>query len=194
MGKLTKPAAALLTAALGLALLTGCEGAQAAAQPTESPAESAASQTAEAAQPTLAPVDSSVASSEILSEPVFYTQAGLTETLDQVVAFAADTAGGSLKTMIAAGQLVSYAASCGEVPDALTTDAAAWAEGLDANQKELLQLNWPAVRDAANSIAEDPEGQAELLATAGVTTDFTAMDLETVPDFLTALDGTFAEK
>lgn len=193
MGKLTKPAAALLAAALGLALLTGCEGAAAASQPAGSAAESTSSQTAEAAEPTLAPVDSTVASSEILSEPVFYTQAGLTETLDQVVAFAADTAGGSLKTMIAAGQLVSFAADCEGVPDTLAEDAAAWADGLDADQKELLALNWPGVRDAAKSIAEDPEGQAELLATAGVTTDFTAMDLETVPDFLTALDGALAQ-
>ena len=189
MGKLTKPAAALLAAALGLALFTGCGSTPAESQP----AESAASQTAEAAEPTLAPVDSTVASSETLSAPVFYTQAGLTETLDQVVAFAADTAGGSLKTMIAAGQLVTFAADCAEVPDTLAEDAKACADGLDADQKELLALNWPAVRDAAQSIAEDPEGQAELLATAGVTTDFTAMDLETVPDFLTALDGALAQ-
>ena len=105
--------------------------------------------------------------------------------LDGLVDFGADTAGGSLKTARAAAILVEYL-SASDFGDG-TADA--WRAGLSGNAQERLALNWPGILAEAQAICADPAAQADELASAGVETDFPAMELGGVPDKLTALDA-----
>lgn len=104
--------------------------------------------------------------------------------LDGFVCYGADTAGGSLKSAQAAAVLVEYL-SCADISAATVTD---WQGGLDAQQQELLVLNWDSILYSARQICEDPADASGLLETAGVTTDFCAIDLSAVPRRLDALD------
>ena len=111
------------------------------------------------------------------------------EVLDGFVSYGADTAGGSLKSARAAAALVVYLRD-----DDITADTAAdWRTGLSAEQEALLELNWPGILANAKAICEDPAGQADLLASAGVDTDFAAMELGDVPGKLNVLDGVLGE-
>lgn len=154
----------LLTAAL----LAGCASA-----PADSLAPSAAPDTARSeAAPTEAP-----SAPEATAEQ----QA----ILEQLVDFGADTAGGSLKTACAAAALVEYLSTSTLEADTMTD----WRAGLTADKQELLALNWPDILFRAQAICTDPAAEADLLASAGVTTDFTALQLDAVPDRLAAADA-----
>ena len=63
-----------------------------------------------------------------------------------------------------------------------------WQGGLDAQQQELLVLNWDSILYNARQICEDPADGSGLLEAAGVTTDFGTIDLSAVPQRLDALD------
>lgn len=112
------------------------------------------------------------------------------EVLDGFISYGADTAGGSLKSARAAAALVVYLRD-GDIP----ADAAAdWRTGLSEEQEALLVLNWPDILANAKAICTDPAGQADLLASAGVDTDFTEMELDGVPEKLDVLDGVLGAK
>lgn len=110
--------------------------------------------------------------------------------LDGFVDFAADTAGGSLKSARAAAVLVEYLSS-DDIDAATATD---WMADLTQDQHDLLDTNWAGILDNAQNIAADPASQADLLASAGVTTDFTSMVLAAVPDKLVTLNTVFTGK
>ena len=110
--------------------------------------------------------------------------------LDGFVDFAADTAGGSLKSARAAAVLVEYL-SCADI-DAST--AADWMTDLTQDQRDLLDINWAGILANAQNIAADPASQTGLLSSAGVTTDFTGMVLTGVPDKLVILNTVFTGK
>ena len=110
--------------------------------------------------------------------------------LDGFVDFAADTAGGSLKSARAAAVLVEYL-SCADI-DAST--AADWMTDLTQDQRDLLDINWTGILANAQNIAADPASQTGLLSSAGVTTDFTGMVLTGVPDKLVILNTVFTGK
>lgn len=112
--------------------------------------------------------------------------------LDNCVSYETGTAGGSLKTAKAAADLVALLAR--DAPADLRGEADAWRQGLDAGREETLQANWPAISLQARAIADDPAGCADLLATAGVTTDFTAMDLGGIGSCMDTLDDAFAPR
>ena len=105
--------------------------------------------------------------------------------LDGLVDFGADTAGCSLKTARAAAVLVEYL-SASEFEDG-TADT--WRAGLSGDAQERLALNWPGILAEAQAICADPAACADELASAGVETDFPGMELDGVPDKLTALDA-----
>lgn len=159
----------LLTAAL----LAGCASA-----PADSLAPSAAPDTARSeAAPTEAPSAPEATPANTIAEQ----QA----ILEQLVDFGADTAGGSLKTACAAAALVEYLSTSTREADIMTD----WRAGLTADKQELLALNWPDILFRAQAICTDPAAEADLLASAGVTTDFTALQLDAVPDRLAAADA-----
>lgn len=110
--------------------------------------------------------------------------------LDGFVDFAADTAGGSLKSARAAAVLVEYL-SCADI-DAST--AADWMTDLTQDQRDLLDINWTGILANAQNIAADPASQTGLLSSAGVTTDFTGMVLTGVLDKLVILNTVFTGK
>lgn len=110
--------------------------------------------------------------------------------LDGFVNFAADTAGGSLKSARAAAVLVEYL-SYADIDAATATD---WMASLTQDQHDLLDTNWAGILDNAQNIAADPASQADLLSSAGVTTDFEGMVLTEVPDKLVTLNTVITGK
>lgn len=111
----------------------------------------------------------------------------LTVVLNGCIAYEVDSAGGSLKTAIAAADLVVFLAG-DFVPDDLPGETAAWQDGLEAEDQATMDANWPKVYSCAQDICEDPAAQQGLLDDAGVTTDFGAMDLTEVPEQLDAMN------
>lgn len=150
----------------GCLLLAGCAGA-----PAASTAETAA--TTETAAPTTVP-------------GAVKTQR-LTVVLNGCIAYEVDSAGGSLKTAIAAADLVVFLAG-DSVPEDLTGETQVWQDALSSDDQATMDANWPGVYTCAQGICEDPSAQQGLLDDAGVTADFAAMDLTEVPDQLDAMN------
>ena len=166
---------ACLTAAALCLSLCACMASGASSVPASS---------SEVVESTAAPTENPSAS----AVPDTTLSVSLTEALNGTVAFAADTAGGSLKTAQASAALVQVLAAEG-VPAGLTEGAADWKATLTAEQLTLLSLNWQGVSQLSRDIAADPASQQGLLDTAGVETDFTAMDLSGISAAMDSLDA-----
>ena len=103
--------------------------------------------------------------------------------LNGCIAYEVDSAGGSLKTAIAAADLVVFLAG-DLVPEDLPGETRTWQQGLSADDQATMDANWPGVYCCAQDICADPAAQQGLLDDAGVTTDFSTMDLTDVPEQL----------
>lgn len=152
----------------GCVLLAGCAGV-----PGTSAAQTATAESAPASVP--------AATAETSGK-------SLTVVLNGCIAYEVDSAGGSLKTAIAAADLVVYLAS-EDVPADLGGETAAWQQSLDESSQATLDANWPGVYACAEGICEDLDSQQGLLDDAGVTTDFAAMDLTDVPEQLDVMNA-----
>ena len=179
-----------LAALLCLLLLAACRGAAGPAA-VQLPADPPAG-TAEAASPQSAPADTVPETTATPESAPLCTDAGLTLALDGCLAYEADSAGGSLKTAIAADGLVRCLACYGGSEADLTACAVSWHDGLDAEEQALLALNWPGVRGTARSITDGDEAVQGLLADAGVDGDYTGVDLPAAADGMDALDAVLA--
>lgn len=179
-----------LAALLCLLLLAACRGAAGPAA-VQLPADPPAG-TAEAAAPQSAPADTVPETTATPESAPLCTDAGLTLALDGCLAYEADSAGGSLKTAIAADGLVRCLACYGGSEADLTACAVSWHDGLDAEEQALLALNWPGVRGTARSITDGDEAVQGLLADAGVDGDYTGVDLPAAADGMDALDAVLA--
>lgn len=177
--------AAVAALSLSAALLAGCASSSSssmASSTATSEAGSASSATSEAGS-------SSAAAASDAAAPG-YDSAKVTALLDKTISYEADTAGGSLHAASAAADLVSYLSANGaDNSDKLVADAQTWMNGLSDEKKAVLKMNWPTIRDTAKSIATDAAGQADMLDSAGVTTDFTKMDLSKVTAAVESLDS-----
>lgn len=152
----------------GCVLLAGCAG-----MPETSAAQTATAESAPASVP--------AATAETSGK-------SLTVVLNGCIAYEVDSAGGSLKTAIAAADLVVYLAE-EDVPADLGGETAAWQQSLDADSQATLDANWPGVYACAEGICQDLDSQQGLLDDAGVTTDFAAMDLTDVPEQLDVMNA-----
>lgn len=152
----------------GCVLLAGCAGV-----PGTSAAQTATAESAPASVP--------AATAETSGK-------SLTVVLNGCIAYEVDSAGGSLKTAIAAADLVVYLAE-EDVPADLGGETAAWQDSLDADSQATLDANWPGVYACAEGICQDLDSQQGLLDDAGVTTDFAAMDLTDVPEQLDVMNA-----
>lgn len=152
----------------GCVLLAGCAGV-----PGTSAAQTATAESAPASVP--------AATAETSGK-------SLTVVLNGCIAYEVDSAGGSLKTAIAAADLVVYLAE-EDVPADLGGETAAWQDSLDADSQATLDANWPGVYACAEGICQDLDSQQGLLDDAGVTTDFSAMDLTDVPEQLDVMNA-----
>lgn len=152
----------------GCVLLAGCAG-----MPGSSAAQTATAESAPASVP--------AATAETSGK-------SLTVVLNGCIAYEVDSAGGSLKTAIAAADLVVYLAG-EDVPADLGGETAAWQQSLDENSQATLDANWPGVYACAEGICQDLDSQQGLLDDAGVTTDFAAMDLTDVPEQLDVMNA-----
>ena len=180
-----------LAALLCLLLLAACRGAAGPAA-VQLPADPPAG-TAEAAAPQSAPADAVPETTTATPETAPpCADAGLALALDGCLAYEADSAGGSLKTAIAADGLVRCLACYGGSEADLTACAVRWHDGLDAEEQALLALNWPGVRGIARSITDGDEAVQGLLADAGVDGDYTGVDLPAAADGMDALDAVLA--
>ena len=152
----------------GCVLLAGCAG-----MPETSAAQTATAESAPASVP--------AATAETSGK-------SLTVVLNGCIAYEVDSAGGSLKTAIAAADLVVYLAE-EDVPADLGGETAAWQQSLDTDSQATLDANWPGVYACAEGICQDLDSQQGLLDDAGVTTDFSAMDLTEVPEQLDVMNA-----
>lgn len=152
----------------GCVLLAGCAG-----MPETSAAQTATAESAPASVP--------AATAETSGK-------SLTVVLNGCIAYEVDSAGGSLKTAIAAADLVVYLAE-EDVPADLGGETAAWQQSLDTDSQATLDANWPGVYACAEGICQDLDSQQGLLDDAGVTTDFAAMDLTDVPEQLDVMNA-----
>lgn len=170
--------------ALSLAAMTACGQVPGDSSAASSESEAASTVVSEAAP------EATPATAEAAAGTARDTTAAQRHVLDGFVDFAADTAGGSLKSARAAAALVEYLSS-DDIDAATATD---WMADLTQDQHDLLDTNWAGILDNAQNIAADPASQADLLASAGVTTDFTSMVLTAVPDKLVTLNTVFTGK
>lgn len=113
-----------------------------------------------------------------------YSAEALDAILNEIIDYGAETAGVTLKQAIAAADLVNFAANDATTSATLGADIQAWLDGLTEDQKETLRENWPGVCQEAENILNDLDDQTGILADAGVTYDFTTMDLSGVQAFL----------
>lgn len=93
----------------------------------------------------------------------------LTAALEGCVAFGEGEAGVSLKTAIAAADLLNWAEASARDSsiDAMTAHLSAWLAKQDAERQALFWANWPAVDEQAWAMVRDLPGQLPLLADAG---------------------------
>ena len=171
--------------ALCAALLAGCSAAPAdsiSTSETESTVQSEAAAESEAA-----PAETEAPALTMRNQTdVIYSdaQAEQVNVLNQLVDFSADEMGGSMKVTRAAAALVEYLSFSDIEVDTMNT----WLAGLTNDQLTALNTNWSAILSEAESICGDPAGQADLLASAGITTNFAGMTLTEVPDKLVTLN------
>lgn len=170
-----RPARAALLLAVLLALTAGCAPAPDARPQPPAAAESAVTAESAATPESAAPEDTGPARTLALA-------------LEGCLTYEGGTAGNSLKTARAAAALVVYLAQEAPGADAACREAALWREALGDGDRATLGDNWPGVYACARAICEDPAAQQGLLADAGVTADFGAMDLTAVPAQLEAVD------
>ena len=93
----------------------------------------------------------------------------LTAALENCVSFGEGEAGVSLKTAIAAADLLNWAEANARDSsiDAMTAHLSAWLAGQGAERQALFWANWPAVDEQAWAMVRDLPGQLPLLADAG---------------------------
>lgn len=173
--------------ALCAALLAGCSSAPASDSLTSPESESTV-QSESVAESEAAPAESEVPA----QTDAAYTdaQAEQINVLNQLVDFSADEMGGSMKVARAAAALVEYLSFSDIEVDTMNS----WLSGLTNEQLTNLNANWSAVLSEAESICGDPAGQADLLASAGVTTNFPGMVLSEVPDKLVTVSTVLGGK
>ena len=176
---------ACLTAAALCLSLAGCMGASSSGAASSS---SQMSQATASPSPSMEPGSSASSAPSSSTAPDTTLSAAMVEALNGTVSFAADTAGGSLKTAQAASSLVQVLAESG-TPDNLQAGAAAWKATLTEEQRSLLTLNWSGVSQLSRDIAADPAGQQGLLESAGIATDFTVFDLSGISAAMDSLDA-----
>ncbi|MGN0975067.1 MAG: hypothetical protein ACI4OL_03635 [Gemmiger sp.] len=174
--------AVLLSFAFCAVLMAGCASGAASGKPAESAVVSTAVSTGL--------MEEELATPET-SEKEEYSESDLRDALDATISYGADTAGGSLKAVIAAAGLVEFfATQCGpEDAVSLVTDTADWYGELTDDQRATLALNWPVIYDEVVLLVEDPASQTEILSEAGVTTDFTRLDMVAPAEILVALNA-----
>jgi predicted small secreted protein len=184
-----KKAIALISACvLAAALLSGCgSGGSASSGSASSPAASSSATTSCA---TSSPGTTSGTTSETTSGTT-YQKADLDKVLDACKSFEPDSAGGSLKSAAAAAGLVEFSARNATDANlkALGNDVESWYNGLTQTDKNQLKNNWQEIYQDAQAIVADPSSTKDLLTDAGVTTDFSKMDLSTGISVCNLLDS-----
>lgn len=118
-----------------------------------------------------------------------YSAENLATVLHGMVTYGPGTAGSSLNTARAAGDLLRFGALAGTQSATLGADTQAWLDGLSEDDRATARENWQAVREQARSIAADPAEQAGILGDAGYGFDFSALDMSGSEAFLNTLDS-----
>ena len=194
----------LTAAALCAALLAGCgENDRTGAAPTPTPGMTAGDGTGSDAAPTPdmgsgAVTGGNTATGETATKETAtgaetsgtaYSAEGLNKALDGMLTVENGTAGGSLQTAQSAAALVEFAAACGTDSATLGADTKAWLDSLTDSQREDLKETWKNVCERAHGICDDYDGSKGVLADAGVTTDFSALDMSGVDAFLNTVNS-----
>ena len=98
----------------------------------------------------------------------------LTAALEGCVAFGEGEAGVSLKTAIAAADLLDWTEANAKDSsiDAMAAHLGGWLAGLDPERQSQFWANWPMVEEQAWAMVRDLPGQLPLLADAGDPQDY----------------------
>ena len=118
-----------------------------------------------------------------------YSAEGLNKALGGILKVESGAAGGSLQTAQAAAALVEFAITCGTDSATLGADTKAWLDSLSEADRETLKANWADVCERARGISGDYDNNKGILADAGVTTDFAALDMSGADAFLNTVDS-----
>lgn len=191
MRKQPRFAAALAACALSAALLAGCGNGSSSSMASSASPSPAASSSATGESSAASNAVSGTA--ESTAAAAAYKPEDLKAALDSTVSYEVDTAGGSLHTAKAAATLVSFLSGIGKDAPTLAQDAGSWKSSLAEKEAGVLPMNWPQVYKVACDIVADPAAQADMLADAGVETDFTKMDLSNVSAHLDTLNGVLSK-
>ena len=101
----------------------------------------------------------------------------------------------SLKAAIAANDLVRYLAQYAPGnTEPLRTDTKDWYDKLDEDKKALLKENWSGICATARQITDDPDEAKGVLESAGVSTDFSGVDLDAAAVGLDTVDGVLSRR
>lgn len=174
---------------LAAALLAGCQADSSMNKATPSPSPAAS------VMPSASPMPSTMPSAMPSASPSAapangYTATGLQRVLDGCLAYESGSAGTSLKAAIAANDLVRYLAQYAPGnTEPLRTDTKDWYDKLDEDKKALLKENWSGICATARQITDDPDEAKGVLESAGVSTDFSGVDLDAAAVGLDAVDG-----
>jgi hypothetical protein len=194
-----------LAAALCAAALTGCASKSAAASSaaqtsgsasaivaaastskSSSAASSAAASKSSSSQAASSSASQAAASqsasgSAASSAKATYSEQDLADALDACLNTDAGSAGSSLKAASAAAKLVEFSAKnmLGDNVTPIGDAIQKWYDGLDATKRSALKDAWSEIYQDAQDLVADPAKMKDQLSDAGVTTDFTAMDLTT---------------
>lgn len=152
-----------LSGILALTLLTGC-GTKAVSSAGSKPDSAAPSSQSSSSQ--------SMAESQSIAP-----QSGtLTDALSGTVGYGQGAAGTTLNNVTAAAKLMDWYNSPDRDPLAdPRAELEQWYDSLDEDSRQRFTENWPAIRDQARSILDDPEGSKALLESAGVKGEYSSM-------------------
>lgn len=172
----------LLSLLLCACLLAGCGGSStggSSSTDSSSSLDTSSSGTSSLGDSSASSSQKENATSSSASTSEGYTKEALNNALAGCYAFDVGTAGGSLKAAIAASDLVKFSAQYAtkENLTAMQQDIKAWYQTLLSGDKQVLKNNWSLIYSTANQIVTAPADAAPLLSDAGVTTDFSSMNL-----------------
>lgn len=120
-----------------------------------------------------------------------FTKDEFIAVLDKCCSDGVDTAGGSLKAAAAAAGLVEFSAkyATDDRLETISADMDEWYKSISEDEKVTLKANWDTIYKDAQSIISNPADMTDLLQDAGVTTDFSNMDLTTGISVCNMLDS-----
>lgn len=170
-----KPMVTCTLAGLTLALaLTGC--GMESSKPASTPKPTASPQASLEPESSMMPDVPMTPDPEATTLPQS-TLAPLSQTLNSILEYGQDTAGGSLKNVTSAASLLDWWEESQKAdPLADPTDQLKeWYDGLSQEERDIFWENWEYIRSHGQALTQDPSSLQGLMESAGVSKDYTGL-------------------